>query len=177
MRYLVKLTPVFILFVLDWFLIAALMEILFVGFRNYYDNEQYFTFKFENYLETLFTVFVFFTGNNSPDIYLKEFPQNAVLTFTIIFIIWLNNLVLLATIIGLSQHQIEEEQKNNMETILKHDFKKKVLIQLQTLPNASYSFIKRYIKSVKHENESIDIVNENFLLNIHLQDEKLQEAS
>lgn len=64
-----------------------------------------------------------------------------------------------------------------METILKHDFKKKVLIQLQTLPNASYTFIKRYIKSVKDENESINIVNENFLLNLHLQDEKLQEAS
>ena len=120
MRYIIKLTPVFILFLLDWFLIAAMMEVIFVGFKNYYDSEQYFKFKFENYIETLFTVFVFFTGNNSPDIYLKEFPHKGALTFTMIFIIWVNNLVLLALIIGLSQYQIEDEWNSQIDSIMKH---------------------------------------------------------
>lgn len=144
-NYLVSLWDVLLLFLMDWFLVAAIMEVMFVGFSDYYDSPVNYTFNFENYQTTLFTMFVFLTGNNSPEIYLKQFPESFLLNFSLIFLIWLNNLLLLGVMIGISQYKIHKEQRKLMENLLLSDFKTQIFKQLQSLPKASQEFVKEFI--------------------------------
>lgn len=53
-------------------------------------------------MKTIMSVFIFFTSNNSPEMYMYKFPENSLLTLIMVFLIWINNIVLLGIIIGLS---------------------------------------------------------------------------
>lgn len=102
LNYLKKFFLVILFFIVDLILVAAVIESLYVGFSQYYDSEEYYTFNFSNYMKTIMSVFIFFTSNNSPEMYIYEFPENSILTLTIVFLIWINNILLLGIIIGLS---------------------------------------------------------------------------
>lgn len=64
--YLINFYEVFLFFFIDWLFMAALVEVLFVAFPTYFDHENHYSYNFTNYFKTLFSVYVFFTGNNSP---------------------------------------------------------------------------------------------------------------
>jgi len=105
--YIANFYEVFLLFFLNWLFVAALVEVLFVAFPTYYDHEVHYSFNFNNYFKTLFSVFVFFTGNNSPDMFMKRFPANGLLTYSFIFLIWINNTLVTGFLIGLSYYKMK----------------------------------------------------------------------
>jgi hypothetical protein len=72
--YIFSFYEVFLFFFVNWVFVAALVEVVFVAFPTYYDNPSHYSFNFNNYFRSLFSVFVFFTGNNSPEMYIKRFP-------------------------------------------------------------------------------------------------------
>lgn len=68
---------------------------------------ELYSFNFSNYFKSLFSVFVFFTGNNSPEIMMKNYPNNSGLTVGFIMLIWINNLLVTGLIIGLSYYKMK----------------------------------------------------------------------
>lgn len=128
--YLTSFYEVFLLFFLNWLFVTGLVEVLFVAFPTYYDNEIHYSFNFKNYFKTLFSVFVFFTGNNSPDMFMKRHPENGLLTYSFIFIIWMNNLVIIGLLIGLSYYKIKIESGKEIKKVLEDSIKKEVFAKL-----------------------------------------------
>lgn len=107
LAYLFSFYEVFLFFFLNWLFVAALIEVLFVAFPTYYDNEVHYTFNFNNYFKSLFSVFVFFTGNNSPEMFIKRYPENSKMTMSFMTIIWINNLLVIGFLIGLSYYKMK----------------------------------------------------------------------
>lgn len=137
---------VFLLFFLNWLFVAGLVEVLFVAFPTYYNNATHYSFNFSNYFKTLFSVFVFFTGNNSPDMFMKRHPQNGLLTYSFIFVIWMNNLIMIGMLIGFSYYKIKIGMGKEIRKVLDDPIKKEVFTKLQSHPEASKKFIKKFIK-------------------------------
>ena len=108
LKYFFNFYEVFIFFLIDWMFIAALIEVLFVAFPTYYDHKEYYSFNFNNYFKSLFSVFVFFTGNNSPEMIIKNYPSNSFITMLFMAIIWINNIIMVGLLIGLSYYKMKQ---------------------------------------------------------------------
>lgn len=175
-KYFTSFYEVFLLFFLNWLFVAGLVEVLFVAFPTYYDNDVHYSFNFTNYFKTLFSVFVFFTGNNSPDMFMKRYPENALLTYSFIFVIWVNNLVIIGLLIGLSYYKIKVEMGKEIKKVMQDETKKEIFDKLQNHPEASYSFIKKFLKvHLTGEQEQFISVEEKFALDRH--ENKITSAS
>ena len=124
LSYFYNFYEVFLFFILDWLLIAALIEVLFVAFPTYYDDETHYSFNFNTYFKSLFSVFVFFTGNNSPDMIIKRYPANSQLTFAFMILIWLNNLLVLGFLIGISYYKMKIAMSKEIEKVYQDENKK-----------------------------------------------------
>lgn len=146
LSYLASFYEVFILFFVNWLFIAALVEVLFVAFPAYQDNEVHYSFNFDNYFKTLFSVFVFFTGNNSPEMFMKRFPQNGSIIYFFISIIWLNNLLVLGLLIGLSYYKIKISMTNRIKVVLRNEHKKAVFEKFIDHPGTDKYLIKKVLK-------------------------------
>lgn len=144
--YLTNFYEIFLLFFLNWIFVAALVEVLFVAFPTYYDNEVHYSFNFNNYFKTLFSVFVFFTGNNSPDMFMKRFPANGLLTYSFIFVIWCNNLIVTGFLIGLSYYKMKLMMISEIKKVVDSPSPRVVFEKLQNHPNADRKIIKKYLK-------------------------------
>lgn len=145
-NYLVDFYEVFLFFFLNWLFMAALIEVLFVAFPTYFDNEIHYTFNFNNYFKTLFSVFVFFTGNNSPEMFMKRFPENGKLTYAFMFLIWLNNLLVIGFLIGLSYYKMKISMTNRIREVYANEHKKKVFEKFLEHPEANRRLIKKVLK-------------------------------
>ncbi len=106
---------VFILFFIDWLLMAAIIEVLFISMPSYYDDKDYYSFNFGNYFKSCFSVFVFFTGNNSPELLMAKYPRNSGITLFFISIIWINNILITGLIIGLSYYKMKLVMSKEIE--------------------------------------------------------------
>ena len=107
LKYLSNFYEVFVIFFVDWLVMGALIEVLFISNQNYFDHEEYYSFNFGNYFKSLFSVFIFFTGNNSPEIMIKNYPDNSELILGFISLIWINNLLITGLIVGLSYYKMK----------------------------------------------------------------------
>lgn len=115
--YFYNFYEVFLFFFIDWLLVAALVEVIFVAFPTYYDDEINYSFNFNSYFKSLFSIFVFFTGNNSPDMIIKRYPANSQLTFGFMIIIWINNILVLAFLIGISYYKMKIAMSKEIEKV------------------------------------------------------------
>lgn len=125
--------------------VAALMEILFVSFPNYYDNAEFYSFNFNNYFKSLFSVFVFFTTNNSPELLIKAYPENAFINTLFISFVWVNNILLTGLLIGLTYYKMKVEMHEQIQEVKKVHAKDFAYKKLLDYPNIKSSFLKRII--------------------------------
>jgi hypothetical protein len=132
--YLINFYEVFLLFFLNWLFVAALVEVLFVAFPTYYDHDSHYSFNFNNYFKTLFSVFVFFTGSNSPDMFMKRFPANGLLTYSFIFLIWVNNVLVTGFLLGLSYYKMKLGMTREIGKVMEKEEKLAVFEKLQEHP-------------------------------------------
>lgn len=132
----------FLFFFLDWMIVAAVLEVLFVAFPNTYDSKEFYSFNFKNYFKSLFSVFVFFTTNNSPEIMMRNYPENAHITTLFIGLVWVNNVILVGLLIGLSYYKMKKLMFEEIERALQHPDKAFVFEQLIDKPNAPQQFVK-----------------------------------
>jgi hypothetical protein len=133
---------VFLFFFLDWIIVAGILEVLFVAYPNTYDSKEFYSFNFKNYFKSLFSVFVFFTGNNSPEIIMKNYPDNASITTLFITLVWCNNLILVGLLIGLSYYKMKRLMHMEIEQVYRSSEKAFIFEHLIDRPNASQDFIK-----------------------------------
>lgn len=141
-EYLINFYEVFLLFFLDWIIIAAVLEVLFVAFPDTYDSPEFYSYNFKNYFKSLFSVFVFFTTNNSPELLMKNYPENAQITTFFVTLIWLNNIVLIGLLIGLSYYKMKRLMHREIETVYSVPTKAFVFEQMIDKPNASQELVK-----------------------------------
>jgi hypothetical protein len=125
--------------------VAALMEILFVSFPNYHDNAEFYSFNFNNYFKSLFSVFVFFTTNNSPELLIKTYPENAIINTLFISFVWVNNILLTGLLIGLTYYKMKVEMFEQIKEVKNVHAKEFAYNKLQDYPNIKSSFLKRII--------------------------------
>ena len=126
---------------------AALMQVLFVAFPNTYDSKILYTFNFTYYSKSLFSVFVFFTGDNNPDIFLKNYPNNSAITTSVIAMIWVHNIILVGVLIGLSFYKMRDLMYREIKRLYEKPDKLWVFNSLSNNPDAS----KRLVKSIVAE--------------------------
>ena len=105
--YLFNFYEVFLFFIINWMFLAAVVEVLFVAFSTYYDHEEFYTYNFTDYFKSLFSVFIFFTGNNSPEMIIKNYPKNKLITRFFMTFVWINNVILMGLLIGLSYYKMK----------------------------------------------------------------------
>lgn len=141
-RYILNFYEVFLFFFLDWVIIAAVLEVLFVAFPQTYDSKEFYSFNFKNYFKSLFSVFVFFTGNNSPEIIMKNYPEKAGITTFFITFVWFNNLVLVGLLIGLSYYKMKRLMHQEIEHVYRNPDKAFIFERLIDRPNVNQEFIK-----------------------------------
>lgn len=153
LNYLSNFYEVFVFFLVDWLIMAALIQVLFISTPDYYDDSELYSFNFGNYFKSLFSVFVFFTGNNSPEIMMKNYPQNSGLTFGFITLIWVNNLLVTGLIIGLSYYKMKLVMSKQIEKCFADPVKKSVFEALLPYPDAKRPFVKKLIKLHMNGNE------------------------
>jgi len=91
-------------------------------------------------------VFVFFTGNNSPEIMIKDYPNNSLLTVGFISFIWVNNLLVVGLIIGLSYYKMKIVMSKQIESCFSNSSKKKVFKILLPYPDVNNKFVKKLLK-------------------------------
>lgn len=141
-RYMVNFYEVFLFFVLNWLLVAAVLEVLFVSFPQYYDHPQFYSYNFTNYFKSLFSVFVFFTTNNSPEIMMREFAHNKFVLPLFVAIVFVNNLLLVALVIGLSYYKMKLAMAAEIASVASSPEKLQVFQKLRDHPDVSRTFIK-----------------------------------
>ncbi len=132
--YFMNFYEVIVFFLIDWFLMAALVQVLFVRNIHYYDHESLYTFNFRNYMKSLFSVFVFFTGNNQPEILIKDYPQNRALNSSFMMFIWINNIMITGLIIGLTYYKMKIQMSKEIEKCYRNEHKQKVFELLTEYP-------------------------------------------
>lgn len=115
---------------------------LFVAFPKTYDSKEFYSFNFKNYFKSLFSVFVFFTGNNSPEILMKNYPENAGITTLFITLVWVNNLLLVGLLIGLSYYKMKRLMYLEIERVYRVPEKAFIFERLLERPHTSHTFIK-----------------------------------
>ena len=141
--YLVNFWEIFAFFFFDWLLVAALLEILFVAFPTYFDHSHFYSFNFSNYFKSLFSVFVFFTTNNSPDLLIKSYPTNSVITTVVIASVWINNILLIGLMIGLTHYKMKVVMLKEISRARLRPVTRTLMERLADYPNASKLFIKK----------------------------------
>jgi hypothetical protein len=156
--FLYNFYEIFAFFLVDWMFIAALMEILFVAFPNYSDSANFYSFNFNNYFKSLFSVFVFFTTNNSPEIIIKFYPANSLITTSFITLVWVNNILLIGLLIGLTYYKMKIEMFDQIKEVQKVHVKNFVYERLTDYPNIKSVLIKR-ILNIYIENQHIDFID------------------
>lgn len=144
-NYILNFYEVFLFFILNWFFIAAVLEVLFVSLPDYYDHHRFYSFNFASYAKSLFSVFVFFTNNNSPEIIMKDFSNHKYITPIFISIIFINNLLLIALLIGLSYYKMKLAMAKEISNVSKDPVLFSVFKQLIPHPDVSKPFIKKVI--------------------------------
>ena len=140
--YLKNFLEVFLFFFVDWALIAALMEVIFVAFPKTYDDLELYSFNFKNYNKSLFSMFVFFTTQNSPEMMLKNYPENSIITTFFIGVIWANNIVLIGMLIGLSYYKMKKLMFHEIQTAMKVKDKAHILERMLDHADSSPNFVK-----------------------------------
>jgi len=125
--------------------VAALMEILFVSFPNYYDNAEFYSFNFNSYFKSLFSVFVFFTTNNSPELLIKAYPENGLINTIFISFVWVNNILLTGLLIGLTYYKMKAEMYEQIKEVRTVHAKDFAYNKLLDYPNIKSSLLKRII--------------------------------
>jgi len=113
-----------------------------VAFPKTYDSPEFYSFNFKNYFKSLFSVFVFFTTNNSPEILMKNYPENAHITTLFITLVWVNNIILIGLLIGLSYYKMKRLMFLEIERTYDEPDKAYIFERMLERPNASQDFIK-----------------------------------
>ena len=144
-RYLVNFYEVFLFFILNWILVAAILEVVFVAFPKYYDHPQFYSFNYTSYFKSLFSVFVFFTTNNSPETLMKDFSQNKVVMPIMVTVVFVNNLLIIALVIGLAYYKMKLSMAEEIRKMTQNPLKLAVFRQLEDHPDISKIFIKKVI--------------------------------
>ena len=142
-KYLVNFYELMIFFMIDWLLVSAFLEVIFIAFPKYYDHQEYFSFNFSSFEKSLFSVAVFFTRNNSPEIILKNFVQNRFMAPIFISVIFINNMIIMALLIGLSYYKMKITMVNEISSVNSNPRKKIAFNLLQEHPDVSSHFIRR----------------------------------
>ena len=140
--YVINFSEIFLFFLIDWIIIAALMEVIFVAFPDTYDNLDYYSFNFKDYFKSLFSMFVFFTSNNSPEILLKNYPGNSLITTFFIVLVWINNVVLIGLLIGLSYYKMKKLMFEDIKKVYENPDKAHIFERMLDHPNAEFPFVK-----------------------------------
>lgn len=141
-EYVINFYEVFLFFILDWLIIAAVLEVLFVAFPDTYDSPDFYSYNFKNYFKSLFSVFVFFTTNNSPELLMKNYPENAQITTFFVTLIWFNNIILIGLLIGLSYYKMKRLMHREVEHAYEVPAKAFVFEQMIEKPNANQELVK-----------------------------------
>ena len=118
------------------------MEVLFVAFPKTYDDEDFYSFNFKNYFKSLFSVFVFFTSNNSPEILMKNYPENTHITTLFITLVWVNNMIVIGLLIGMSYYKMKKIMFEEIQDIYKNEDKSFLFERMLDRPEIGKDFIK-----------------------------------
>lgn len=177
MNYVFNFYEVLIFFILNWMFVAALIEVLFVAFPTYYDHTEHYSFNFNNYFKSLFSVFVFLTGNNSPEMIMKNYPSNSNITIFFISVIWINNILVIGLLIGLSYYKMKLAMSQEIEKVYEKDHKKNVFEKLIIHPDAPKNFIKKLLKMHMEDNVQPFITFDKYLAEQENRKMKIQKAS
>ena len=137
---------VFAFFMLNWLFIAAFMQVMFISFPNYYDAKVAYSYNFSNYLRSLFSMFIFFTTNNSPQMVVDNYPTYKFITLFFITIIFLNNLLLMGLLIGLSYYKMKLSMANSIKACRANDVKREIFDKLVDVPDTRGTVVKKIIR-------------------------------
>lgn len=142
---------------MNWMFIAAFTQIIFISFPSYYDEKIAYSYNFTNYFRSLFSVFIFFTTNNSPQMVIAFYPTYKFITTFFLTVVFFNNLLLMGLLIGLSYYKMKLSMANSIEKCCDNKVKRDVFEKLIEHPDVRRTLIKKMIKAV------IDRQNQPFL--------------
>ncbi len=86
------------------------------------------------------------TGNNSPNLIIKYYPENSGVAIFFLCIIYVNNIFLIGLTIGLCYFKIKLVHSSEIDRVYKESITKEVYLKLKDYPDAPDIFIKRYIR-------------------------------
>lgn len=125
--------------------LAGFIQAILISYPTYKDEEWSYSFNFTNYFKSFYSLFIFFTGNNSPQVLLSLYPAGKYISTVLFILIYMNNIVLTGLVIGLSYYKMKLVMAENIEKVMSHPIKKAVFELLLEYPTAPRKYIKKLI--------------------------------
>lgn len=108
--------------------------------------------------------------------FMKRFPANGGLTFAFIFVIWINNLLVIGFLIGLSFYKMKLLMRRDIERALSQKDKRAVYEKFQDHPDVEKTFLKKFMK-LQMKGDPSSFVSAEQLLKNQIKENKIKNAS
>lgn len=129
---------------LDWVFLAALLQVAFLPRPDYHDDARFFSFNFSDYLSSLFSVFVLFTGASAPQIALPAHHARGAAPL-LLAAVALHNVLALALLVGLAYLKLKQALAHEVAALLRDPRRVLVFRKLRDFPHVSTPLLRRLL--------------------------------
>lgn len=164
--YLISFTEVYLFFFLTMSFLAGFMQVFWIDSPNYQDNNVIFSYNFTSFLKSFYTVFIYFTQNNTPEIILKPYPNHKHIMVLFYVLLHALNVIVTAMIIGLSYYKIKLAMHANIAKVCKHHVTKQAFDKLLDYPHVSREYVKNLLTAYNEGNVR-DFYSVNQMMEVH----------
>lgn len=121
------------------------MQVFWLSHSSYNDGDSVFSFNFSTYSKSFYSIFLFLTKNNTPEVILAPYPQHRFITLFIFLLLHVNSIMLAGLVIGISYYKMKLVMANEIEQVCKSHIKRQVFEKLLDYPKVTKTFIKKFI--------------------------------
>lgn len=151
---------------------AGISNVIFNSFSNYYDSKHFYTFKFSNFLACFYSMFIYMTRDNSPNIFMKYYPDNFGVSIGFMIVIWFLNLILVGLLAGIAYYKLKRQMAKEILHCLADSFRRETYLKMKDNPLIDKAIIKKVL-SLKLANRLVPYT----LINAYVDEKKHYKPS